>query len=147
MTLLQRTLVPPPLELVALAVPPELVAVEVAVTEEPTLPAPLALPPPVTEVYVVTVDVVPPVAEALLVAVDWAMASPVNVSASRQQDTNSFEIFIALTPRDYRQLIGVMILYRRRLLINLFHNNDQLLEPCSMSKDNRVRTCGLGCGT
>lgn len=98
MTLLQRTLVPPPLELVALAVPPELVAVEVAVTEEPTLPAPLALPPPVTEVYVVTVAVVPPVAEALLVAVDWAMASPVNVSASRQQDTNSFEIFIALTP-------------------------------------------------
>jgi len=48
---LQRTCAPLPVELVAVAWKPELdlVAVEVALTDEPTLAVALALPPPETD--------------------------------------------------------------------------------------------------
>lgn len=97
---LQRTRAPLPVELLARAWNPErdVDAFEVACTEEPTPPVALALalPPPETDVYVVTLVEEPPLALALLETLDWAITSPALTSrpSKRQGYIIFFEIFI-----------------------------------------------------
>lgn len=85
-----RTLVPPPLELVALALVPEFVVVEVAVTVEPALPEAEALEvtvPPI-DVYVDADGEVPPLAVALPAI---ALPAPKARPSMTQDAAESFE--------------------------------------------------------
>jgi hypothetical protein len=96
-TRLQRTLVPPPLELVARALVVELVPVfvmvEVAVTVEPPLPVAEALEVtvPPTDEYVYADGDVPPLAVAVPAV---ALPAPKARPSKRQEGAKSFETFM-----------------------------------------------------
>jgi hypothetical protein len=82
---------------VALAWLPELEldALELALTEEPTLPLALALAlPPETDVVVITIVDEPPLAVALLETVEPAIAPPAPSTSNRQGDSKLNRTFI-----------------------------------------------------
>ncbi len=87
----------------ALAWLPELELDELALTEAPMLPLALALalPPPETDVYVITVVDEPPLAVALLETLEPASASPAASTrpSNRQGDKKLNKTFIATSLR------------------------------------------------